>query len=93
LTSRIQSFSIFRDQIDIFIGIQPVVNDPPLFIVLRPPVGNVGHLVHAKYLLPSRLPLPNQQLCKDVTDWELNDASFPDFIEATERSVEEEDGW
>jgi hypothetical protein len=93
-TTDLQAITDFRDQIDIFIGMQPVVHDPPLLIVPRPPAGDVSNtLGRPKYLIPSRIPLPNQQLYKDVTDWELNDASFPDFVAAIEHSITEEDGW
>jgi len=92
-TTDLDSIADFRDKIDVFIGVQPVVYDPPLFILPRPPTNDVNHLTKAKYLLPSRLPVPNQQLYKDITDWELNDGSFPDFVAAIERSVEEDDGW
>ncbi len=92
-TTDLDAIADFRDQIDIFIGIQPVGDDPPLFVVPRPPMGDVKGITHAEYILPSRLPAANQQLYKDITDWELNDASFPDFTTAIERSVKEDDGW
>lgn len=92
-TTDLDSIVDFRDKIDIFIGVEPVTNDLPLFIVPRPPAGELKHITHGKYMLPSRLPVPNQQLYKDITDWELNDESFPDFVAAIERSVEEDDGW
>ncbi|UJR29399.1 hypothetical protein I4U23_010611 [Adineta vaga] len=80
----------FQKQFRFFIGKQPILYDPPLFVI---PADQYDFQVKHKYLPPSKLEGPCRDLYDNVINFKLNTDEFPNLTDVIETSIRNPDGW
>lgn len=80
--------SKFKENVRFFLGKEPVVTDPAMFVV---PQDTYSIGVHSA-IPPSKLAKPCRDLYDDVANFNLN-TGFPKFVEAIEESLKNPNGW
>jgi len=81
-----------RNKFRFFIGKQPIVYDPPLLVVPQTE-STLDHSASYTAITPSKLEKPCRHLYDSAINFSLNDASFPDFVQAIESSLTNSKGW
>ena len=81
--------SKIRDDVRFFIGKEPVVYDPAIFVIPQD-----KYSIETQCAIPpSKLERPCRDLYDSIINFRLNTEDFPDFVQAIEYSVKNPAGW
>lgn len=81
--------SKLRDEVRFFIGKEPIVYDPAIFVI---PQDKYSIEIQSA-IPPSKLERPCRDLYDSIINFRLNTEDFPDFVQAIEYSVKNPAGW
>jgi hypothetical protein len=85
-------FDNLKEQFRFYIGRNPILYDPPLFIVPN----NLylsEHAIDHTAIPPSQLQRPCRDLYDSIINFRLNDDDFPELTRAIENSIKNTKGW
>ncbi|CAF0872582.1 unnamed protein product [Didymodactylos carnosus] len=81
-----------QSKIKVYIGTEPVVDDPPLLILSETQFTTVEDIVNPRGIPASVLAEPCRILYSYISNFKLNNDDFPQFINAIEQSIQNSNG-
>ena len=81
-----------KEKFRFFIGKEPVLYDPPLFVVPQSAF-HTKHAIDHTAIPPSQLERPCRDLYDSIINFRINDDDFPDLTTVIEKSIKNPNGW